>query len=593
MKNPMSDRKLLTALGCAWLLIICFDVLYCIATTFRSMSFAGLWLNSLLMAFVMTLPYQLTRRTWVHGIVMLLTAGWLEANLMYCRTYLTYIPLQSYQLVGNLSDFGASVIDSLRWSDMSLAAVVVGSIFSLHKIPNKSTSRISTAAYTMAMAALAVVCWIVSLIYGGPRAHIDRLTDSCYYYPTPAAVYTVPGVLIKNALDPASESATPQTEARINAWLNDKETYRPFVPLPDSVGRSSNLVIIMCESLESWPLESRINGVEITPRLNRLIADSTSFYAPNMLTQVASGRSIDAQLLINAGMLPMENAVYSMRYPDRTYPSLSQAMKQRGARTYLVTVDKPITWNQSRVATAFDIDTLLTASDWRDGTTIGNPAKLADTELVSQSIEKMTKGEIWEEGEQAFVQWITYSGHNPFALPEDLRDPELEKALPADWSERLKGYVRMAHFTDGAIGELVDYLRSRSDADRTLILITGDHEGLGNDRADMHDISGGLVSDGPYTPLLLLNSPVAGRTDEVVGQIDVYPTLLTMLGLESYYWKGMGENLLGKRSAPAAISSMTRAVYGDTTAISPGVMRNLYEARPISDLIIRTDALHR
>lgn len=594
MKRLLADRKLLTAVCGAWLLIICFDVLYCMATTFRAMSFVGLWTNSLLLALVLTLPFQLTRRTWVHGTVLTLTALWLEANLMYCRTYLTYIPLESYLLAGNLTDFGASVLDSLRWSDLALAAVICAATIMLAKAQRAqtpNTARLSTGIYLAVTAVWAVVCWLVSLIYGGPRTHIDKLTDSCYYHSTPAAIYTIPGVLLKSALDPDMETATPQTEAEIKAWLADKSTYRPFTPLPDSVGRRQNLAIIMCESLESWPLESRLGDVEITPCLNRLIADTTAFYAPNMLTQVSSGRSIDAQLLLNAGMLPMETAVYSMRYPDKTYPSISQAMKQRGAHTYLVTVDKPITWNQGRVAAAFDIDTLLTATDWHDGVTIGNPAKLADTELVRQSIQKMRNGEIWPDGEYGFVQWITYSGHNPFRLPEQLRDPKLERVIPREWPERLKGYVRMAHFTDAAVGELVEYLRSRSDADRTLILITGDHEGLGNDRADMHRISGGLVSDGPYTPLLLINSPVTGRTDGVVGQIDMYPTLLTILGLESYPWKGMGENLLAPRRAPAAISSMTRTVYGDTAAISRPAMRNLHGARQISDLIIRTDAL--
>ena len=54
----------------------------------------------------------------------------LICNLMYCRTYFTAIPLDSYLLAGNLSDFKASVVDSMRWYDIllplsTLAAIIV------------------------------------------------------------------------------------------------------------------------------------------------------------------------------------------------------------------------------------------------------------------------------------------------------------------------------------------------------------------------------------------------------------------------------------------------------------------------------------
>lgn len=590
MKRPLLDRSLLTAFCGSLALIICFDILWCMATTFRAMSFPGLWLNAVLFALVITLPFKITRRVWVHTVMLTLTAAWLEANLMYCRTYLTAIPAGSYLLAGNLADFGPSVADSLRWPDISLAAIVIGVGSMLADMPRDS-SRLRNTGYILVTLLWMALCWLVSLIYGGPRAHIAKLTDSCYYTTTPPAVYTVPGVLINSLFDPADEEATPQMRRQLEAWMNEKHAERPFTPLPDSVQRRSSVAIILCESLESWPLEAEIGGVEITPALNRLIADTTAFYAPQMLTQVSSGRSIDAQLLLNAGMLPMEESVWSMRYPDRRYPSLSEAMHQRGARTYIVTGDKPITWNQARVAAAFRIDSLLDNTDWQDGDMIGKPAKIADSELASQSIAKMRRGEIWPEGEKAFAQWITYSDHNPFVLPEKLRDQELEDVIPEEWPQRLKDYVRMAHFTDRAVGELVDYIRSRSDAAQTLILITGDHEGLGNDREMMHRTSDGLVSDGPFTPFLLVNSPVTGRTDDIIGQTDMYPTLLSILGLESYPWKGMGENILTTRRAPAAISSMTRRIYSDTTAITPAAMRNLREARKISDMIIRADMM--
>lgn len=587
MKRPIIDKRLITAATGTWLLIICFDILWCSATTFRAMSFPGLWLNAALLALITTLPYKLTSKIWVHGVMLTLLAGLFESNLMYCRTYYSAIPPESYLIANNLADFGASVADSMRWPDISLAGVIIATL-SIMSGTAATTSRLRNAGYIAAMAVFGVVCIGISMLYGGPRKHIDNLTEACYYTTTPPAIYTVPGYLIKSVTDPANETATPETRAIISQWIADKRATRPFKALPDSVTRRKNLAIILCESLESWPLQSMIEGVEITPNLNRLICDSTSFYAPNMLTQVASGRSIDAQLLFNAGMLPMEKSVYAMHYSDRRYPSLSDAMHRRGARTYIITGDKPITWNQSRIATAFNTDTLLCDTDWENGVMIGHPAKLSDVELARQSAKKMRDGEIWPEGEEAFALWVTYSGHNPFILPTELRDPQLEAVIPSSWPKRLQDYVRMAHYTDTAVGELVNSIRNRNDADSTLILITGDHEGLGSDRKMMHAASDGLVSNGPFTPFLLINSPIAGRDDRIMGQADMYPTLLSLMGLETYPWKGMGENILMPREAPAAISTMTREIYGDTTGINKDALKNLQEARHISDVMIRT-----
>ena len=78
----------------------------------------------------------------------------------------------------------------------------------------------------------------------------------------------------------------------------------------------------------------------------------------------------------------------------------------------------------------------------------------------------------------------------------------------------MRDYMMMAHYTDSAIGTLLSYLRSRPDYDRTLIVITGDHEGLAMDRAAILDNpdARGIVSPGQYTPLIVVNSPVGDDT---------------------------------------------------------------------------------
>ncbi|WP_289758933.1 LTA synthase family protein [Muribaculum intestinale] len=573
----------------AFLKLILFDVVWCTGTTFRAMSDIGLYLNALLGALLLVLPYMVSRRFWIAVTVLFLADGVLVANLMYCRTYFTAIPLDSYLLAGNLSDFTASVVDSMRWLDILIPLTTVAAWIIGRRMPRRFPPR-STLRYLVCLAMAALLAAIAAMCRGGFRAHYSRLQESCYYTTCTTPIYTVGGSVMYDILSGNSRALDEAGRARIDSWMEQKEKYRPHRALTDSIAVRDNLVIILCESLESWVIDRKVDGVEITPVLDSLIADTAStLYAPNVLTQVAAGRSIDCQLLVNAGMLPMQSSVYSMRYPQNRYYTLNRALAEKnGARSYILTCDKPIVWNQEPIARAFGIDTLLTRSSWRNDELVGNPAKLSDGSFMHQAVEKMQAGEIWPVGENAFLQFVTYSGHNPFRLPENLRTVTFSDRFP----ERMRDYMMMAHYTDSAIGTLLSYLRSRPDYDRTLIVITGDHEGLAMDRAAILDNPDAreIVSPGQYTPLIVVNSPVGGRYDAVLGQADIYPTLLNLMQLDSYRWKGMGNSILDPSKAPFAISSMTGELAGDTTAVSPEALSNIRSARAISDLIISTDA---
>ena len=83
-------------------------------------------------------------------------------------------------------------------------------------------------------------------------------------------------------------------------------------------------------------------------------------------------------------------------------------------------------------------------------------------------------------------------------------------------------------------------------------MITGDHEGLAADRASLCQsaVGKGVVSPQQFTPFIILNSPKGMRYNEVMGQIDMYPTILSLLQVNNYAWKGMGQTIFDSRKAP-------------------------------------------
>lgn len=571
-----------------------FDAIWCYYTTFQPFSKWPLYVTSVSAAMLVALPYILSRRRWVGMTMMVLADIWLVANLMYFRTYFSAIPPSSYFLAGNLADFMPAVAGSLNVCDALFPLSTAGAIimmFKLRKTRGAVALPFSRLFYVIVLAVLVGVFALAMQPKGGFIKVYDRQRSHAYLHSCMTPMYSLFGTLYYNiTLDNARLTDGQQDQiagwfAESDEYISENERIQPPVIVP-----KTNCVIIFAESLESWVIGLDFEGKEITPNLNRLVADSTTIYAPHVLTQVNAGRSIDAQLLILAGLMPLRSGVYSTLYPGNTYYTLPKASKEiNHTRNYLITVDKTKTWNQRGVARAFGIDTILSYPDFEQTEAFGTRKTLGDRAFFRQCIDKIERGEIWPVGEKAFVQMVTYSGHFPFRLPEELKTVTFSDTIP----EMMRDYMTDAHYTDAAIGSFIDYLRTRPDYDSTLVVITGDHEGLANNRRDLCASKGGdVISKDEFTPLIILNASAAMTYDGVMGQIDIYPTILELLGLRDYKWHGLGQSILDQ-SKPAVAVSPRMVVKGDTAGITAARLEHLRQAPEISDLIIRFNLLDK
>ena len=560
---------------------ILFDIIWCLQTTFTPFSSAALYFNTILVTLVLALPYVLLRRRWLQIVMMLVLDGLLISNLMYSRTYNSVIPLESYLLAGNLSDFMASVVDSMRWIDLLFPiSTLIAGFWVRRYAPEARLAWRRVVHYMAIIIAVGAICGLLLVPKGGFSKTIDDM-QSANYYSCVTPEYTFFGSLLYDAMH-TDAPCTPQIQEEVKTWFALQPNY---VPLSDSISERKNLVVVLCESLESWVIGLRMEGKEITPNLNRAIADTQTLYAPNTLTQVKGGRSIDCQLLLNAGLLPLRSGCYAMKYTGNNYHTLTKAMASTyNSRSYLLTVDKPITWNQAQVAKAFGIDTLLSKDSWQLDEKVGSRKKLGDVSFMRQAVEKMKTEQIWKRGEHVYLQFVTYSGHNPFILPDNLKRIQLKGNYP----RKMLDYMTMANYTDHAVGILLQYLKSRPDWHETMVVIVGDHEGLAADRADIRRSAEGrrVVSASQFTPFIVLNSPVTMRYDGILGQVDMYPTILNLMHLDNYYWRGMGQSILDKRKVAVAVGSQMN-IEGDVSHATKVEINRLTQAHTIADWVIR------
>lgn len=471
----------------------------------------------------------------VQLIVLLLVDLFLEANLMYCRTYFEEIPATSYLLAENVAEFTDSITGSLRLTDLLLPLIAVLTWMVMRR--RSIVSAWKPYVYTLLTGAAATLCF--TLPYGGIREHIQSLRNQCYYHSAPPVIYTVPASLIAGAYE-AGATESDENIAFAEDYL-DRHTQllAHYNVQADSI-RRRNLVFILVESLESWPIGKELQGERLAQNLNRLVADPTTWYCPFVYSQAGSGRSIDGQLLMTTGLYPTHSPVYSMRYFGSTYPSLAKELRHAfGADSYLLTGDRANTWNQAPMAEAFGIRETVYRNDWDCSDHFGHTHNPTDKSLYHQIIGRMRSGEIWTEGTPALVEILTFSTHHPWVIDPDARMIHFTGEGPRHLFE----YCTAVNYADAAIGSFIDYLKTRSDWAETMVVIVGDHEGLNNSRKEIREFEGGkyasLVSCEGFVPMIVLNAPVPGRRNEVMGQIDVYSTVLDQMGIRPV-WPGMG-----------------------------------------------------
>lgn len=348
----------------------------------------------------------------------------------------------------------------------------------------------------------------------------------------------------------------------------------------DSSGNKSqkNLILIIVESLDSWTLDYD-NG-KATPFLNKLIQDSDVIFVRNVLPQVNHGRSSDAQLIFNTGLLPVFNNTVANMYSKQNYPSLAEALKE--THTSLTIMGNNATfWNQKTMNISYHIDSLISIESLNKDEIIG--MGISDKSVFRQSSRILSKIK-----KPFYCQIITLSSHDGI----DFKNEPTNLSFPTNFTDDTKGYIKSIQYVDASIESFFDMLKKNNLYDNSVIIITGDHDGPNREiiSKTFPNLLTNLEINNKiaFTPLFILNSgkKFHQKPHQVLGQIDLYPTMLSTLGINNYFWTGVGLSIFTDQAPQFAVSKQQQVV-GDTLNHSPFYIQQRKNGWKISDLMIR------
>ena len=148
--------------------------------------------------------------------------------------------------------------------------------------------------------------------------------------------------------------------------------------------------------------------------------------------------------------------------------------------------------------------------------------------------------EIPKMHEPFYLFLSTLSMHDPF-VEEKVSDHSVDKYLNDFTDDRDKEYLRRVSFFDKQLGAFINQLKKMNLYDDTLIVIVGDHE------VNKNTVSKKLWDDS--VPLLILDEGKREYRKMDVSQMDIFPTIISLLGLDYEYerfdvkYSGLGNSL--------------------------------------------------
>lgn len=510
----------------------------------------------------------LTKRYGWTIIVHVLTDIWLIANLFYDKANTLFLSVETMKMADNMSGFWDSLLTYMGWDIFImpiLSLVYVGVLWLLHLYhsPKRTYPHFAIAlalslalmvfcnyAYGLCYKKIAGVTKIYAFPFGGVCSIVyeEPWTDfnGGHYIRNYSIISYFPACFVYSMLSTTEEHVllSDSQEREISRYIQKIDVDSPIIP-------KTNLIFILFESLESWPLDS-VCGYAYMPYLQQLRQQEHVLYADKLHSQVRHGVSADGQMINVTGLLPIYDGATCRLYGKNDYPNYAHFY------SHSAIVNPALgTWQQSVVTYSYHFKELIEPQGGK---------RWGDKEVL----EKVTEYAIQQDSNFC-VLGITISSHMPFAYGST-HPKHVVEGMP----NIMSAYLNCLAYTDSCIGELLNAIQDSPLADNTTIVISGDHTIFRSQNTEMDRFAkenGIPMQTGhTFTPLIIYSPEIEGniQVTDTCYQMDIFPTILHLIGAEDYYWHGFGVNLLD--SAARNNRPCTEQ-----------------EAYRLSDLIIRSD----
>lgn len=312
--------------------------------------------------------------------------------------------------------------------------------------------------------------------------------------------------------------------------------------------KGMNVIYISMESLQNFIVDYKLDGEEVTPFLNSLTRDKNTLYFNNFFQQTAQGKTSDSEFLVENSMFPLpKGSVYTTKAIN-TYQGLPAILKNNGFKfTATLHGNYKTFWNRENMYKALGYDMFYDATYYNMTEENTLNYGLKDKAFFKESIPYLT-----DMPQPFYTKMITLSNHFPYLIADE--DQTIGPAATGD--KTVDRYFQTARYFDESLKQFFEDLKASGLYDNTMIVMYGDHYGISENRKPaMEQVLGKEIT--PYEQQQLQRVPLmihipgekikGGTNSTYGGQIDVRPTVLRLLGIDTKDYIEFGSDLLSSK----------------------------------------------
>ena len=472
----------------------------------------------------------------------------LYANVVYFRFFSDFLTFSTLNQAGNVESMGGAVGASFKWYDFVYFIDTIIYLIILIFKRNWLDTRAFSKKFVPVVMAASVALFFLNLAFAETDRPelLTRTFDHKYLvkYLGPYNFTVYDGVkTIQNNQQKALASEDDLT--KVLNYTKQKRTE----PNQEYYGaaKKKNIIKIHLESFQTFLINKKVNGKEVTPFLNKLSSGKQDFtYFPNFFHQTGQGKTSDAEFTMDNSLYGLpQGSAYSLK-GDNTYQSLPAILDQKeGYTSNVMHGDYKTFWNRDQVYKHFGIDKFYDATyfDMSDDNIVN--LGLKDKPFFKASADYQAKMK-----KPFYSHMITLTNHYPFTLDE--KDASIDKPNTGDTT--VDGYIQTAHYLDQALEEYITDLKKKGLYDNSVIMIYGDHYGISeNHNNAMEKLLGEKITPAKFTDLnrtgfwLKIPGKSGGVNKEYAGQMDVMPTILHLVGIDSKNYLMFGTDMFSKQ----------------------------------------------
>jgi len=466
--------------------------------------------------------------------MMLLGTLIIFANLVFYRSFTDFITIPQLFQGSNAADLGSSILTLIQPFDILLFADVV-----LVWILSKRKEQVMAVNYPKSGKVFAVALSFALLAGNFFLAEMERPQlftrgfDREYLVKNIGLFnYHVYDIVVNTKTQTQKVFADGNELPEIENYIQDNVRSNQESDLY-GIAEDKNVIFIWAESIQSFVIDNDVYGDEITPFLNSLTEDEDTYYFENFYHQTEQGKTSDSEFLVENSLYPLSRGAAFFTHGQNEYHGLTEMVKEKDYNSAVFHANNKSFWNRDQIYNSFGIDHFYgqEAYDITEENSVGWGLK--DKPFFEQSIKYLQSME-----EPFYSKFITLTNHFPFELDEE--DQSIQRFDSN--SNTLNNFFPAVRYMDESIELFFNQLKDAGLYDDSIIIIMGDHNGISanHNRSMAHYLDKDEITPYDYVQLqrvpFFVHIPGHGQGEvksKIAGQIDVKPTLLHLLGIDT------------------------------------------------------------